>query len=148
MATNKETTTILEDMKVHVKYKLSALWVAVMFLFIYVDYFSLYEPGVIESIIAGVVWKFDITQTWALSAMIMMAIPILMIFLSLVLAAKANRWTNIIVGILYIVIVIGSVIGETWAFYILGSIIEFVLLVLIVGYAWTWPKQEVRNIDR
>lgn len=142
MATNKETTKTLEDMKVNVKIRLSALWVAVMFLFIYVDYFSLYEPGVIESIMAGVVWKFDITQTWALSAMIMMTIPILMIVLSLALTAKANRWTNIIVGILYIVIVIGNVIGETWAFYIFGSIIELVLLALIVGAAWTWPKQD------
>lgn len=142
MTANKENVKILEDKKVHVKYKLSALWIAVMFLFIYVDYFSLYRPGVIEEIMAGVVWKFDITQTWALSAMIMMTIPILMIFLSLALPAKANRWANIIVAILYIVIVIGNVIGETWAFYILGSVVEFVLLALIVGYAWTWPKQE------
>lgn len=142
MTTSTKNATTLEETKVHVKYKLSALWVAVMFLFIYVDYFSLYRPGVIEEIMAGVVWKFDITQTWALSAMIMMTIPTLMIFLSLALTAKANRWTNIIVGILYIVIVIGNVIGESWAFYILGSLVEFVLLVLIVGYAWRWPKQE------
>lgn len=142
MTTNKETTTILEDIKVNVKCKLSALWIAVMFLFIYVDYFALYEPGVLEDIMAGVVWKFDITQTWALSAMVMMTIPTLMIFLSLALAAKANRWTNVIVGGLYIVIVIGNVIGETWAFYIFASIIELVLLALIVGTAWTWPKQD------
>jgi hypothetical protein len=141
MATNTENAKALEDMKVNVKYKLSALWVAVMFLFIYVDYFSLYEPGVIEDIMAGIVWKFDITQTWAFSAMVLMTIPTLMIFLSLALAAKANRWTNIIVGALYFVVVVGNVIGETWAFYILGTVVELVLLALIVGYAWRWPKQ-------
>jgi hypothetical protein len=36
-----------------------------------------------------------------LSAMILMTIPIIMILLSLTLKAKANRWTNIIVGILH-----------------------------------------------
>lgn len=93
--------SILEDPKINVKIKLSALWVAVMFLYLYVDYFTLYIPGHIEDILAGIVWKFQITQTWALSAMILMTIPIIMILLSLTLKAKANRWTNIIVGILH-----------------------------------------------
>ena len=143
MSTSEETSTALEDTKVNVKSKLSALWVAVMFLFVYVDFFSLYRPGIIEEIMAGIVWEFEITQTWAFSAMVLMTIPTLMIFLSLALTARANRWTNIIVGILYIFVVVGSVIGETWAFYILGSVVELVLLVLIVGYAWTWPKSNV-----
>jgi hypothetical protein len=143
MTTDKESATDLVDTKVDVKYKLSALWVAVMFLFIYVDYFSLYEPGAIEEIMAGIVWNFDITQTWAFSAMILMTIPTLMIFLSLRLTAKVNRWTNIIVGFLYLIVVIGNVVGETWAFYILGSVVELLLLALIIGYAWRWPKHEV-----
>jgi hypothetical protein len=135
-------TNRLEDVKINVKIKLSVLWVAVMFLYIYVDYFTLYIPGHIEDILAGIVWKFQITQTWALSAMILMTIPIIMIFLSLTLKAKANRWTNIIVGILHILLAIANVIGETWAFYIFGTIAEIVLLSLIVWNAWKWPKQE------
>lgn len=142
MSTTEKTRGILEDVKINVKLKLSALWVAVMLLFIYVDHFSLFKPGIIESIISGVVWKFEITQTWALSAMIMMMIPTLMIFLSLTLTAKVNRWINIIVGILYILIVIGNIIGETWAFYLLGSAVEVVLLLLVVWYAWKWPRRE------
>jgi len=142
MNSNKKTTRILEDVKINVKIKLSALWVALLFLYIYVDYFSLYRPGHIEDILAGVVWKFQITQVWALSAMILMTIPVLMIFLSLALKAKANRWTNIIMGILHIVLAIANIIGETWAFYIFGTIVEVVLLSLIVWYAWKWPKQE------
>ena len=147
MTTKEETnsnkkTAELEDVKINVKIKLSALWVAVLFLYIYVDYFTLYIPGHIEDILAGIVWKFQITQTWALSAMILMTIPIIMIFLSLTLKAKANRWTNIIVGILHILLAIANVIGETWAFYIFGTIAEIVLLSLIVWNAWKWPKQE------
>ncbi len=71
-----------------------------------------------------------------------MTLPILMIFLSLTLRSKANRWTNIIVATLYIVVAIGNPIGESWAFIYFGSIVEVVLLSLIVGYAWKWPKQE------
>ncbi len=142
MTTNKSSATSLENAKIDVKFKISALWVALMFLFIYVDYFALYTPGAIDDILAGVVWQFDITQAWALSAMVLMAIPTLMIFFSLALTARINRWTNIIVGALYMVVVIGSAIGETWAYYLLGSALELVLLALIVGYAWTWPKQQ------
>ncbi len=77
-----------------------------------------------------------------MSALILMTIPSLMVFLSLALPAKANRWTNIIVGILYIFVMLGSAIGVSWFYYIFGSIVEVVLLLLIVWYAWKWPKQE------
>jgi hypothetical protein len=107
-----------------------------------VDIFRFFQPGQIEEILAGKAWIFEITQTWALSAMIMMTIPILMVFLSLTLKAKVNRWTNIILGILHIAIAIGNVIGETWAYYIFGGIVEVLLLSLIVWYAWKWPRQE------
>ncbi len=142
MNSEKKTATILHDHKMDVRIKLAGAWITMMFLYIYVDHFYLYVPEVIENIIAGMVWKFEITQAWALSSMIMMTIPIVMIFLSLTLKAKANRWANIIVGILYIVVVIGNVVGETWAFYVFGSIVELVLLSQIVWSAWKWPKQE------
>ena len=92
----------MEDMKINVKIKLSVLWATLMFIYIYVDIFRFFQPGELENILAGKVWVFDITQTWALSAMIMMTIPSLMVFLSLTLKAKANRWINIIMGILHI----------------------------------------------
>ncbi|KAA3646809.1 MAG: hypothetical protein DWQ07_11105 [Chloroflexi bacterium] len=129
-------------MKVNVKIIISALWIAVMFLYVYVDIFGLFQPGAIEHILEGKVWVLDITQTWALSALIMMTIPSLMIFLTLVLPPKANRWTNIIVAVLYLLISIGNSIGETWLYYYFGSAVESVLLVLVVWYAWKWPKQE------
>jgi len=142
MNTNRKTATILEDGKINVKIKLSALWVAVTFLFIYVDYFGLFKPGVIENVIAGEVAGRQVSQVFLLAAMTLMTIPSLMIFLSLTLKAKANRWTNIIVGIFEVFILIVFVIGESWAFYIFGTIVEVVLLSLIVWYAWKWPKQE------
>ncbi len=132
---------MFEDSRINVKQKLSALWAALMFVYVYVDIFSFYKPGAIEDILVGKVWKFDITQTWALSGLILMLIPTLMIFLALALPSKANRWVNLIVAPLYIAVSIGNAVGESWAFVILGSVVESVLLALIVWYAWKWPKQ-------
>jgi signal transduction histidine kinase len=107
-----------------------------------VDVYSFYKPGIIDNAIAGKVWEFQITQVWLLGVIILMTIPSLMVFLSLTLPAKANRWTNIIVGILEIVYVLGGAIGESWVYYIFASIVEAVLLLLIVVYAWKWPTHE------
>ena len=145
MNSEKKTATILEDPKINIKIMLSGLWIANMFLFIYVDYFGLFIPGVMEKIIEGEAAHtgIQITQVFLLAVITLMMIPSLMIFLSLTLKAKWNRWTNIIVGIFKIAVVVGGLIGESWAYYIFGSIVEVVLLSLIVWYAWKWPKQEV-----
>ena len=140
---SKKTARTLEDVKINVKIKLAALWVTVNLLFLYVDVYSFFRPGLIEDALAGKVWEFQITQTWLLGVIISVTIPSLMVFLSLILKAKVNRWTNIIVGILHIVYVIGGAIGDSWAYYIFASIVEVMLLSLIVWYAWKWPKQEV-----
>ncbi|UGV41732.1 hypothetical protein J7W08_05505 [Methanococcoides orientis] len=142
MNSDENTPTFLEDVKINVKIKLSALWATLMFLYLYLDFFKLYEPGSIEEILAGRVWEFEITQAWALSAMVLMTIPSLMVFLSMALPAKANRLTNIILGALYVVVGIGTMIGETWVFYIFGHSLGIILLLLIVWHAWNWPKQE------
>ena len=143
MIPEKKTATILEDMKINVKLKLSALWAAVMFLYLYVDVFDLYEPGELAHIMAGRMGPFPTTQASLFSAMILMMLPSLMVFLSLALKAKVNRWINIIVGIFYVFVGLGNIIGESWAYYILGNVVEILLLLLIVGYAWKWPKQRV-----
>jgi len=72
-----------------------------------------------------------------------MAIPSLMVFLSLTVPPKANRWANIIVAIVYFgVLVVALFIGELSTAYTFSSIVEAVLIALIVWYAWKWPKQE------
>ena len=113
-----------------------------MFMYIYVDFIARFMPGNIEEAIAGKMGPFPVTQVALLAAMILMTIPSVMVFLSLTLKAKANRWTNIIVGTLHIVLAIVNVIGMSWAFYIFATIVEVVLLSLIVWYAWKWPQQE------
>ena len=145
MNSSKNPSGTLEDIKVNVKLKLAALWTVLMFIYLYVDFFGLFQPGSIEDILEGKVWEFDITQAWALGALILMTIPSLMVFLSLVLAAKVNRWTNIIVAVFYILVAIGNPIGETWGYIWFGSAVEIVLLVLVVWYSWKWPQKTEIN---
>jgi hypothetical protein len=147
MKSSKNAPGTLEDIKVNVKLKLAALWATVMFIYIYVDILGFYEPGSIESILEGKVGEFDITQAWALGALILMILPSLMVFLSLALPANANRWLNIIMGAVYILISIGNPIGESWAYIWVGSIVEIALLLLIVWYAWKWPRQEAGSLN-
>ena len=144
MTTINKTSTILNDSKINIKMKLAGLWASLMFIFIYVDYLGLYIPGVVGKIMDGEVAHtgIQVTQVFLLGVIILMIIPSLMICLSLVLNAKANRLTNIIVSVFKIVVVVAALIGEIWIFYIFASIVELLLLLLIVRYAWKWPVQE------
>ena len=54
--------------------------------------------------------------------------------------APMARWSNIVLAIVYIVSIIAAAIGED-AYYLFLSAIEVAMLLLIVGYAWTWPRQ-------
>ena len=142
MAANRKAVRVLENARVNVKIKLAALWGTLLLIYIYVDIFGFYKPGTIQSIIAGRVWEFDISQAWALGALLLMMIPSLMVILSMILKAGVNRWINIIVAALYVFVGIGTTIGETWAFYIIGHVVGIVLLLIIIWTAIRWPKKE------
>ena len=135
-------TTEKQDVKINVKMKLSALWVALMVLYIYADIFSFYRPGQIEEMISGRMGPLPVTQGSLLVASILMMIPAVMVFLSLTLKPKVNRWANLILGVLYTFVNISNLIGETWVFYIFFGIVEIVLTFLTVGYAWKWRNPE------
>ena len=47
------------------------------------------------------------------------------------------------VSVLYIITIIGWAIGETWAYYLLGSFIEVILLLAIARTAWKWPPPQI-----
>jgi len=135
---NKE----MEDVKINVKIKLSALWVAMMLLYIYADIFSLFRPGQIEEMIEGRMGPLPVTQVSLLAAALLMIIPAVMVFLSLTLKPKVDRWANITVGVLYTAVNISNLIGESWAYYIFFGIVEIVITLLIVWYAWRWTNAE------
>lgn len=136
------STTIFEDAKINVKLKISALWVTVMLLFAYGDIFGYFRTGFIQNVISGTVAGMEINQEFLMGTTIYITIPSLMVFLSLVMKPNLNRWVNIILGLVFPVTILLSCIGEIWVNYIFLSIMESVLLLLIVWYAWKWPKIE------
>ena len=85
---------------------------------------------------------FDITQGFLLTALASVTIPALMIFLSVALPTKVNRWANIIIAALYIPFTLFNLSGETWMHMVFGAVVEVVLLCLIISYAWKWPRTE------
>jgi hypothetical protein len=137
--------TALEELRLPVQAKLAAAWATFMFLYIYVDILAFYKPGVVEDILIGVVWEFDITPTWAITALTLLAIPIFMVMLSMTLPARANRIANLIVASVQVPFAafnaVGQV-GEPWmSFYLLGVALELVVLAFILRSTWTWPRR-------
>ena len=145
MSSQKTSQNALEDTKVSVKLKLATLWASFMFLYIYVDYFHLFMPGSLEDLLAGKVFVFDITQGFLLAALASITIPALMIFLSVALPAKVNRWANIIIAAVYIPFTLFNLAGEAWMHMVFGAVVEVVLLCLIISYAWKWPRTHASN---
>jgi hypothetical protein len=142
MESMRRTATALDDIRIHVKMKISALWASVMFCYIYADYFGLYKTGQLEAMMEGRFPNFaPATQGVLVGTAILMAVPSIMVFLSLVLKPRPNRWVNIVLGVIYTLLVLITMRGA-WVFYIFFGVVEVVLTGLIVWYAWTWPTQE------
>lgn len=131
----------LDDLKVHVKVKLSGLWTSLIFLYVYGDYFGLYKTGQLEAMLDGRIPPLGpVTQTVLVGTSVMMAVPSLMVFLSMAFPANASRWLNIIFGAVYAAIILLTMPGA-WLFYQFLGVIEVILSLLIVWYAWTWPRR-------
>jgi len=141
MQTKGNRAAASEGIKMPVQIKLASLWASFMFLYAYVDILGFYKPGVIDDILVGRVWELEITQTWAVGALALMAIPISMVFLSVTLPARANRTTNIVVASLYLVVSVSNAVGESWAYYFaLAAGLVVAMLALVLRYAWKWRR--------
>ena len=131
-----------EDFKINVKLRLSALWASVMFLYIYGDYFELYVPKKVESLLNG--QNMLNTPYKLFFATIILILPSLMIFLSLIMKPKWNRVLNISIGIfltLFTLVVGASSFTEWRIFYVMLALLESIITSIIVWKAWHWPKR-------
>ena len=131
-----------EDLKVNIKIKLSALWTAVTLCYLYGDYFELYVPQKTQGLVDGVNMLDSPTKLFAAS--LLLAIPALMVFLSVILKPMTNRLLNIIFGSFFTAIMVLIAIASItpWrTFYVFLAVVESCLTVIIVLLAWKWPKQ-------
>lgn len=130
----------MREVPVNVRIKLSALWTSMLFVFAYVDLFTLYRPDFRADVEAGEIGGFTINQSFLFGTTAYVVVPSLMVFLSLILRPRVNRIANIALSVMYALTIIAGAIGE-WNYYIFGSAIEVALLAAIVYFAWTWPKE-------
>jgi hypothetical protein len=134
------TDTSFEPLNVNVRIKISALWTSMLFVFAYVDLFSLYRPDFRADLEGGEVGGLAVNQSFLLGSTIYVVIPSLMVFCALILRPRVNRIANIALSGIYALTIIAGAIGE-WSYYLLGSAIEVALLAGVAYYASTWPGE-------
>ena len=141
MNTNNKTSAI--DRKV----LLSTLWIFVVLNMLYCDVVSLMDAGLLKQYLSGTVGGMEFTQGYLLGAGIWMAVLIAMVLLSRVLPYGANRWANIIVGILATVVQCATLfISRPAMYYLFFSILEIAGTASIVWFAWTW-RDPARSVS-
>lgn len=133
------------DARVDERIVLSALWTTMVLVFAYVDIFGFYRADVLEAALDGRIAAtvFVVNQGFLLATLGYILVPTLMVTLSLVLPRRVSRVLTLVVAPVYALAIIASCIGETWIYYLVGSAMEVVLLLVIVVTAWTW-----RTADR
>lgn len=142
MTINKINSTNFEDIPVNIKIKLSALWTTVTLCYLYGDYFELYVPKKVEELMNGD--NLLDSPMKLFGASVLLAIPAVMVCLSVLLKPVLNRWLNIIFGVFFtaIMVLIAFTSLTDWRiFYVFLAIVESIITSLIVWYAWKWPRQ-------
>jgi hypothetical protein len=137
--------TSFEELRVNTRIKLAAMWAALMFFYIYGDYFALYIPGQAGKIVSGDTLLDNPLKV--LAASVLMALPSMVIIISVVGKATLARWVNIIFGIIFtgiMVLIAVTSLGEdfewSWSSYVFYALIESCISTAIVWHAWRWPK--------
>ena len=130
MNTNKKITELV-DVKINVKIVLAALWIGHFLLWTFGDMASQLQ---------------EITEPVDNNLLLFVSVPlaiiqVLMIFFSLKGKAKVMRKVNIIMALVFVLLNVGFLVDAHLGWeYLLGA--GYLLFNgLIIGTAWTWPKQ-------
>lgn len=135
----------LEDFKAPAKLKLAALWTSLMFLYVYGDYFYMYSPGKLGKMAAGEVGPVNAADEPAMLAIsMMMAVPALMIALSILLPPAFAKWLNVLLGIVYAAILAVTLPGAPLFYWGYGAL-EIPVSTLITIVALGWPKTDAER---
>ena len=141
------SNTLLEE-RIPVKLKLAALWTAVMFCYVYGDYFELYVPHKVQGLVTGNNMLDSPLKLFAAS--IVAVLPGLMVCGSVLLRPRPSRVLNLVLGSLYtaLMLLVGALSLSTWrTFYVFLALLESVLTLAVVWQAWHWPRTEASARD-
>ena len=109
--------------------------------YLYGDYFELYIPQKTQGLVTGDNLLDSPTNLFL--AALLLAIPAVMVVLSILLKPTINRILNIVFGLFFtaLMLLIAFTSMEPWrTFYVFYAILESVITTLIVWYAFKWPK--------
>jgi hypothetical protein len=120
---------------------LSILWVFIILNFFARDIHELGRPGMLEQMMSGTIDGVVVTEMLMLIGGIMVEIPILMTVLALLLSHGINRWANIGVGLLTMVMIVAmNLKPDLDNVFFMG--IQLIALIAIVGIAWQWRASQ------
>ena len=140
MANENKQKTEYADVRYSTRTVLTGLWIILILLYVYCDVFTLIRTGEIEGIITGNMGPFKITQMFLALASLSTVIPSLIILACLLLKLPYLRWVNIIGGIVFTMVNIGNLAGETWAYYWIYGVIELLITLIITVKSIKWPQ--------
>jgi hypothetical protein len=138
----------MEDIRV----RLSVLWLFATLNYIYADVFFCVDvlgsgkggPGVLH-----------FSQGAWLGIAILMEFPMAMILLSRILKPTANRWANIVAGVIETAAVLLTSfilpllhLMGTSSYYLFFGAMEVACTSMVVWYAWTWQREPAPRIQR
>ena len=126
-------TTEMKDRKVI----LSTLWIFATLNYLYADVFGIFFNPELHN------ESMTMTEWSVLGFAVLMETAIVMVLLSRVLKYGANRWANIIIGIIHTALVSWSLSDQTpTPYYTFFASIEIACTLFIVWYAWKWRNPE------
>jgi uncharacterized protein DUF6326 len=128
------------DRKFRMTTNLSALRIAVMLRSVYGNHFGSSIPGRSRATLAGKPRPFRTMQGVIVAAALVMALPAIMVFLSLLIEPWLKRWSNVALGILYALIMLTMMLPGGWMVYLVLGAVEIALTVLILSPASNWSR--------
>ena len=131
--------------KIESKVVLSTLWIFVTLNYLYCDLIGLMDSKLLSQYLIGNVGGLVLNEQFLLLAGILMELPIAMVLLSRILNYKANRLTNIIVGLIKTgVMILTLFMGKPTIYYLFFAAIEITTSLFITWYACQWKEVEAK----
>ena len=121
-----------------IRIKLSGIWVSLMLTYLLGDVLRIFSGD----FNAGQVGGMQVSQGMYLFMAILMVLPVLMVFLSLNLPYKSNRWANILVAAFFFIFNLVGLPTYPSAYDKFLIVVGLLFNILTVWYAWKWLKQE------
>lgn len=116
---------------------IAGLWIMLMLVYLLGDVLRIFSGDITPGKIEGV----QATQVMWLGIAVLMLIPILMIFVTLVLPAPVSRWAIILVSLGFFLFNLAGLHTYPSAYDKFLIVVGLVFNLVTVWYAWNWNVQ-------